>query len=347
MKTILTVLFLVLFVANSSAAEDKGSPPLCQTVNLYFENDLFGETDQHYTNGIRLSCVSQDLSSYLNDPVLPAWVRQANGHLRFFNSMKDAPHLQRNLVISLGQVIYTPTDKLPRTLQRDDRPFAGWLYLGFAYHTRSERTLDTIELNVGMVGGSASLAEASQDTVHKIRGIEKFNGWDTQLKNELGLQFAYEHKQRFQLSEQWPHQDLILHGGSSLGNVATYVNFGAEYRVGWRLPNDFGTASLRPGGDSSVPGMGDVRYCESWLCGLHGFVSFDSRLVMRDIFLDGNTFTSSHSVDRKPVVADVAVGLSFLVRGWKVSYAKVFRTKEFDEQQDAHKYGSLSISYSW
>ena len=46
----------------------------CDTLNLYLENDLFGETDLHYTNGIRVSCVSPDLSSYLNDERLPPWV---------------------------------------------------------------------------------------------------------------------------------------------------------------------------------------------------------------------------------------------------------------------------------
>jgi hypothetical protein len=30
-----------------------------------------------------------------------------------------------------------------------------------------------------------------------------------------------------------------------------------------------------------------------------------------------------------------------------VSYAKVFRTREFEEQRNTHQYGSLSITYSW
>ena len=258
----------------------------------------------------------------------------------------DHPDLQRNLVISMGQLMFTPSDKEAREVIQDDRPYAGFLYLGFGYHTRDDEQLDTIEVNVGMVG-PASLAEESQDFIHKIRAIDKFNGWDNQLENELGLQFIYEHKHRFKLTNSWPHQDFIAHSGVSLGNVATYLNVGGEYRIGWQLPEDFGTAAVRPGGDNSAPGDGDVRRCGQWICGLHAFISVDSKFVARDIFLDGNTFEDSHSVDRRSTVADAAIGFSFLVDGWKVSYAKVFRTREFEEQDKSHEYGSLSISYSW
>jgi hypothetical protein len=320
----------------------------CNTLNLYLENDLFGETDLHYTNGIRVSCVSPDLNSYLDDERLPPWVREVNDKLRFFHGLKDDDHpdLQRNLVISMGQLMFTPSDKEAREVIQNDRPYAGFLYLGFGYHTRDDEQLDTIEVNVGMVG-PASLAEESQDFIHKIRAIDKFNGWDNQLENELGLQFIYEHKHRFKLTSSWPHQDFIAHSGVSLGNVATYLNVGGEYRIGWQLPEDFGTAAVRPGGDNSAPGDGDVRHCGQWICGLHAFISVDSKVVARDIFLDGNTFEESHSVDRRSTVADAAIGFSFLVDGWKVSYAKVFRTREFEEQDKSHEYGSLSISYSW
>lgn len=342
-------LFLLL-IAHSALTEESLTEEsrYCKTLNLYLENDLFGETDLHYTNGIRASCVSPDLSSYLEDERLPGWVKDVNEKLRFFHRLKDDDDqdIQRNLVISLGQLIFTPSDKEAKALIEDDRPYAGYLYLGFAYHIRDYKQLDTLEMNIGMVG-PASLAEQSQDFIHNLRAIDKFNGWDNQLENELGLQFIYEHKHRFKLTHHWPHQDFIAHSGVSLGNVATYLNLGGEYRIGWQLPEDFGTAAVRPGGDNSAPGKGDVRYCRQWICGLHAFMSIDGRLVARDIFLDGNTFEDSHSVDRRPAVADAAIGFSFLVGGWKVSYAKVFRTREFEEQQNPHEYGSLSFSYSW
>ena len=168
MKYFVIVLLLAGNTAFGQSADDHW------TLNMYLENDLFGETDQHYTNGIRFSWISPDLTSYEDDPLLPKWVREANSKLRFFHGMKDG--LERNLVISLGQLMFTPSDKKTRTLIEDDRPYAGYLYLGFAYHTRDEEQLDTIELNIGMVG-PASLAQEAQNFIHKERDIEIAEGW--------------------------------------------------------------------------------------------------------------------------------------------------------------------------
>lgn len=316
------------------------------TTNLYFENDLFGDTDQQYTNGTRLSWISPDLSSYLDDPSLPEWLTRVNKRLKLLHS--DQRGLQRNLVISLGQVIYTPADKYATELIEDDRPYAGYLYLTFGYHMRSTNQLDSVELSLGVVG-PASGAKQVQDAVHDWRGIDKFQGWDNQLKNEPALNLVYERKQKYGLPDLMAHleQDFIAHGGISLGNVATYLNAGGEYRIGWQLPDDFGTSSLRPGGDTSAPGGSDPRVTRSGFSGLHLFFSLDSRLVARDIFLDGNTYRDSHSVDKRALVADLAVGVSTTFHRWKVSYAYVTRTREYDEQKRVHQYGSLSFSYTW
>mgnify|MGYP000430438810 FL=1 len=128
-----------------------------------------------------------------------------------------------------------------------------------------------------------------------------------------------------------------------MGNVATYLNAGAELRAGWPLNSDFGTSTLRPGGDSNNPGKGKPN--DRGLQ-MHAFLASDMRLVGRNIFLDGNTFTDSHSVDKKRAVADITVGLSTTYKRWNISYSHVYRTKEFNGQQRAQKYGSLSVSYS-
>lgn len=327
--------------AGASAAEDPW------TINLYLENDLFGETDQNYTNGLRVSWVSPDTTSYLEDPEFPAWVRMVNNQLRFFNRPKV--NLEHNLVISLGQLMYTPSDVLATELVRDQRPYAGYLYTGFGYHTRSKTQLDSIEINVGIVG-PAALGEQAQDTIHGIRGFDKYNGWDNQLKNEPALTLLFEHKQRLFRGPimGWLHHDFIGHGGFSLGNVATYLNVGGEYRIGRDLPEDFGTSAVRPGGDNSAPGRGDPRRRKSsaLIYGIHAFVSADARLVAHDIFLDGNTFRDSHSISKEKQVADLSTGISFLTGQWKASFAWVIRTREFEQQPHHHRYGSFSLSYS-
>ena len=149
------------------------------TVSLYFENDLFGETDQNYTNGTRLSWTSPDTTTFENDPQFPAWLRLLNHNLRYFHD--DGDDLEHNLVLSLGQLIYTPSDVDSSAPLPNQRPYAGYLYAGIAYHTRDEKALDVVELNLGFVGPSAQ-GEAAQDVIHDLRGFEKYKGWDNQLR---------------------------------------------------------------------------------------------------------------------------------------------------------------------
>lgn len=318
------------------------------TTNLYLENDLFGETDQNYTNGIRLSWVSPNLASYRNDPAVPAIVNKVNERL---DKLLDFRHgLTRNVVVSIGQLMYTPENREARELLKDERPYAGYLYLGFGFHARTAERLDSVEVNLGIVG-PAALGKQTQDMVHDLRDMDKFNGWDNQLRNEPTLQVVYENKLRLfkQPVAKGLQHDFISHAGIALGTVGSYLNAGGEYRIGWDLPEDFGTSAVRPGGDNSAPGAGDTRLLltDKLLYGLHAFVSVDGRLVGNDIFLDGNTWRNSHSIDKKYLVADVSVGVSFLIRQWKISYGQVFRTREFKQQKHHHEYGSLSISYTW
>lgn len=318
------------------------------TSNFYFENDLFADTDQSYTNGIRLAWVSPDIDTYLYDPALPAWLRGVNS---WFTPLYPSPEnandeIHRNLVFTIGQQMYTPEDRERTTIDPNDRPYAGWLYAGFGYHAKTQNQLNSVEINLGVVGPAAYAREA-QNMVHRARGLELFKGWDNQLKNEPGIQVVWEHKHRIEKQPMIGNfaYDVITHYGGSLGNVATYANSGAEVRFGFRLPDDFGTSALRPGGDNSAPGNLDPRLRQGW--GLHAFLSVDGRFVLQNIFLDGNSYRSSHSVDKKYLVADAAFGIAGVYNKWKVSFAHVYRTKEFNTQENAQNYGSLTMSYSY
>ena len=192
-------------------------------LNLYFENDLFSETDQDYTNGLRVSWVSPDVSDYLQDETLPAWLRSLNRRLTFFHKTRTG--LQRNVIFSIGQTIYTPQDLSRTDLVIDDRPYAGWLFASLGYQTRNDRTLDTLETRLGIVGPGA-LGQQAQNSVHKLRGFATFKGWDNQLDNELGLIFVWEHKRKYSHIYNRNSRfgfDLLGHSGVSLGVGSTCV----------------------------------------------------------------------------------------------------------------------------
>lgn len=307
------------------------------------ENDLFNGTDSGYTSGVSFSWVSANLQDYLNDPCLPHWARQFN---QFFEPTHPSPGTSRNMVITAGQLMFTPQDRTRTDVIRNDRPYAGWLYLGLGYNARNDQRMDSVEVNLGVVG-PAALGQQSQNFIHDLRGIPRFNGWNNQLRNELGIQFVAERKKRI-----WEFKentgtgfDAIAHYGTSLGNVKTYLNTGLTLRVG-RLPNDFGTSPIRPGGDSSTPLEGHITHHFSQ-GGLHAFVSVDARLVARDIFLDGNTFADSPRIEKRRFVDDLAAGIAWQWPGGKLSYAQYRRSKEFCAQPNSHGYGSITLSIEY
>jgi lipid A 3-O-deacylase len=67
--------------------------------------------------------------------------------------------------------------------------------------------------------------------------------------------------------------------------------------------------------------------------------------VARNIFLDGNSFRDGLSVDKKPLVGDVQLGIAGTVGDARIAYTHVFLTKEFRGQQQGDSFGSLSVSF--
>lgn len=312
--------------------------------NVYYENDLVSGTDLNYTSGLKLSWVSANLRSYVDDPCLPSWVRKLNGWSKWLQP-GDFP--ARNMVVIGGQAMYTPGDPKRTDLIEDDRPYAGWLYLGLAWNARDELHMNTVELDVGMVG-PASMAQETQNLVHGLRDLERFAGWDNQLRNELGVQIVGERKTRAFVydARSGPRVDVITHYGATVGNVKTHLNAGAEVRIGSWLPNDFGTSSIRPTSDSNAPLMVAAGRRLSNR-GAHVYAAFDARIVARDIFLDGNTFVDSHSVDKRYFVGDLAVGIVWQWQGGKVAYSHIVRSRQFREQPESHSFNSFIVSIEY
>jgi lipid A 3-O-deacylase len=339
-------LFFIAIAATNCLHADHRTADESWTFTFRFENDLFADTDRNYTNGIKLSWISPDLTRFRDSDKLPDWAKAIVRKLPY----SAVEGLQRNIAFSIGQMMFTPGDIRRRTLIQNDRPYAGWLYGAAAFHNKNYRHLDTFEVQAGIVG-PLSFAEETQNLVHDLRGIDAAQGWSNQLENEPGIALIYEHKDRIitPVSHIGPGFDVISHYGAVAGNVFTYANTGLEARLGWNLPTDFGTSLIRPGGDTNAPSdTKDPRYRESGHgFSLHALVAVTGRFVIRDIFLDGNTFTDSHSVDKKLLVGDLILGVSLIIDNFKLSYAQVLRSREFDGQDSGHNFGSLSISYTY
>jgi len=314
------------------------------TLGLYLENDLFAGTDEHYTSGFKLSWSSHDLEQFSDS-------RYANPLLPLFNILPyiNEKNYQKNLVFALGQNIYTPVDTAAHELIKDDRPYAGWLYLGLGVVWKDAAVRNSLVLDIGVVG-PWSYAQETQRMIHDLRGLDHPNGWDNQINNEIGFILAYERMWR------WPKHarrsgfdwELLPHAGVALGTVRTFCNAGAELRTGFNLPDDFGTSSIEPAGTTSTPVDGMLGADRSLLdIGAYLFARVDGRAVARNIFLDGNTFSDSHSVNSLPFVADLSLGAAINYKNTKLAYAFVYRTREFTRQDKGQVFGTLSLNWTF
>jgi lipid A 3-O-deacylase len=301
-------------------------------VTLIEENDALQPrpTDRHYTQGARLSYTSAPL---MNGTALDIFFGLTNGLW-----MQGTP-TDRRFELTFGQSIYTPRhyrDTVPDPL---DRPFAGWLYGGFGiFQETDRRSLASFELLVGVVGPSA-LAGPTQAAVHAALG-QPGPKWPNELKDEPGTVLSYDRKWRLQYTLDGQYAfEIIPEFGASVGNVFTYAQAGALVRFGKDLEVDYGPARIRP----SLSGTTWLRPGSGF--GWYIFAGAQTRLVARNIFLDGNTFQDGPSVEKRPVVTDVSAGLSlFLADRLKLDLVVTERTEEFTTQQGRDRFGNINLT---
>ncbi|MEW6719505.1 MAG: lipid A deacylase LpxR family protein [Thermodesulfobacteriota bacterium] len=298
------------------------------TLSVVFENDVFYNNDRQYTSGLLFLWVPDREASP------QGWARKAARLLPWVpENGRFAPGY------SFGQSIFTAKNLGAPVPFITDRPYAGWLYGSAGLNVRSDESFDRFQFFLGAIG-PASLAEETQEALHVLLGSEKAQGWDFQLGNEPGAFVTYRHGWRGLLAKTMSGKrlDFTPHAGGALGNVFTYGNAGFTVRYGRNLPDDDGPPRIQPG----LQGWGDFSPADGFRWYLYGGV--DARAVARDVFLDGNTFRGSRSVEREPLVCDFEAGFVLAWSRYRLSFANVLRTREFTTQDKHNTFGALTFS---
>ena len=274
--------------------------------NFTLENDI-SNSDRHYTHGTR---ISQRIDKYFD------W------NTDFFKR-------DNSLSFGIGQYLYTPSDISIEELMEDDRPYCGWLYGELLLESIRGKNADLFALNLGVIGPSA-FGEQTQKTVHKIIDSVEPQGWDNQLEDEVGVNLIYQRKYKYR-HDGFIDFDIISHGGGCLGNIFTYANLGVLFRTGYNLPHDFGSVGIEP----------TIRASKKF--GIYTFVGTDGRYVVRNIFLDGNTFKDSHSIEKEPLVGDIKMGIGGYFKKVGIIYSYNIRSKEFERQKEHNEFGTITV----
>jgi hypothetical protein len=317
-------------VASAQEAASKG------VFSLEVENDsLSSGADRNYTSGIKLAYVSP------SDRV-PGWLRSTGGFTRAIS------HSEPDFWgISIGQSIFTPEDIEAVPAPPDQHPYAGWLYMQIMVSAEEDRAdgrrprfMDSYELEFGMTG-PAALGEQAQRGIHQLLGAPDPKGWDSQLHDEFA--FAASFDRRWRAARLFGdflggiEADLTPSAGASLGTLRTEARLGLTARIGQRIDSDYGPPRVRPS-------LAGVEHFAGGPLSWQVFAGAQGRAVAHDLFLDGNTFEDSASVDRIPLVADYQAGFSISAGDWRLAYTYVWRTDEFKTQGGRQDFGALALS---
>lgn len=324
-------------------AQDTQPSSRTHVLNLQIENDYFAHwahSDEHYTTGTRASYAWQDCAHCAGND----WGAAIAGWDPFLRGLQL--DRERWFGLSLGQSIFTPHDTTSPDLIRNDRPYAGWLYLGgsatYQYtgpdgHTAMQ---NTFAVEAGVVG-PAALAEQTQNSFHKLIGSGESHGWHNQLRDEPGLNLILERRYRTDKVSLGPLEaDVIPRAGASLGNINTYGAAGGILRIGQKLEGDFGPPQIRP----SLPGSELFQTREF---GWYLFVGGDGEAVGRNIFLDGNTFRDGPSVEKKNFVVEAQGGAALLFPAARVGMTFVFRSPEYVGAPHWDEFGAITFSLAF
>lgn len=282
---------------------------------LQMDNDFFARKskllDQDYTQGFHFT---------FNRKESPQFLENALGHLGNCET-ENGCLIQASTIY--GQEIYTP--QYYPSVAPGDRPFGGWLYGGVQSSAVSHGDLTTLSAKLG-VTGPPSFAQQLQVTFHQL--VPSYivpQGWGNQLKFEPGIIVTAEKKDFSELRAGLASLALIKSGSASVGNILTDLEAGL---------------SLRAGMNSEHPWMLEKHRG----IGVHALFGVRGDLVLRNLFLDGNTFRSGPRVQHVPFVWQKEMGVGISIGSISLDYQQSVRSDEFTTGRRYHPYGTVSFT---
>ncbi len=302
---------------------------------LYWDNDgtlprIGRDTDRFYTNGVGIE-LSFDLR--LTDELAAR-----------FAPADEWTNPRFGAGLAIKQLIFTSSDITDPNPPIDDHPYSGYLYFAFSFQRADMDKRDHFELDLGVVG-ERSQAEMVQKFIHNaFPNQDDPQGWATQTANELAINFTYERTWKTHRAEiSGVELEMLPALGFDVGNISTRAKGQVTLRLGHNLPDDFGPASLLGMKDHTVSandwGEGNFSF--------YIYASMGMDVVVRDLFLDGNTFATSRSVNSEPFVAQASVGIITRYKGLSLGWSQSYQTENFESQPSGQAWGSIVLGYSY
>jgi hypothetical protein len=247
----------------------------------------------------------------------------AFGTDRWYSSGVRIARVKDGIEWGVLQEIYTPEAKhwQPGVV---DRAPAGRLLLSVARHFVSGDAFTTLEGLAGVRGPSASARESAH-AIHEVVPAP-FVDWGRQLDDEFDGTIVGSHS----------HQlgPLKLHAGAQVGTQLVFAHAGLEARVG----SAHGASRLLR--FAATPELSAEK-------GWSAYAGGSVRGVARNELLSKNYDPGGPDLSRENVVTRIAAGLAWSAAWGAVTFDVAQDSREFSQQREPHRFGSLAVHVSF
>ncbi|WP_413999554.1 lipid A deacylase LpxR family protein [Flavobacterium sp. W1B] len=286
-------------------------------VGLVTDNDLYtsSKNDMYYTNGLEF----------------------------FYRHLAKNNKAGVNKTISefrLGQYIYNPRSIKSKAIEKNDRPFAGYLFAeaGKTFFYQNESVIN-VSFQLGFIGPN-SFGREMQSGFHHFFNYESVEGWKNQIKNAVALQSHFLFSKKLFPKDNMDVIDFYSQSETNLGTVFTGISSGFLTRIGFK--------KLVPIYNSNFYGASvnkDLRQIESeFYFYFHPSINYQ----LYDATIEGSLFNDSSPVtyDLIPFRFNGEAGLKYRKNNLNLSYAFIYKGKEVrHDLNTGYFYGSINVSY--
>ena len=305
-------------------------------MNLSWDNDLLTGTDRGYTNGVRLSYLTDTADE--SDGRSAKFARVLRDELRFLPGIGTADSKQA-VSLSLRQFMVTPEDITVEDPQFDDIPYAGHLSLSGTLWSWNADTMTGFGAHIGVFGPESG-AESVQKWVHKATRSDKPQGWGNQLGTDVvgGIQAAHGRKLLQAGQGGNIEQRVSVIGSALLSSFRTSVKTGLVWQLGRHLPMNFVPDYAGTSSTIALPGsFNDSGSSWSVYVGLGvEYLGYS--------YIDDNA--RAYRFDEGPLIGQLGLGATWQWDHLLASVTLRATTSEDERHKDNFSFGTLSVSWA-
>lgn len=305
-------LLIVLLASYSVSAQKRPAE-----IGIVFDNDLYVSTvnDKYYTNGFEF-------------------------FYRYLISNENEKISKKIVEFRLGQYIYNPQTIRAADINKNDRPFAGYLFgeVGLNTFYQNESVLK-VSGQLGYVGPNA-FGEEVQRGFHDLFGYRNVYGWEHQIKNAFAVQANVFYSIKL-FPKKESYVDVQLQAEASVGTIFNSLTVGPVARFSLKKLLPVYNSNLY---DGSL--RADKNYKEE--SEFYFYASPKINYQVYDATIQGSMFNDNSPVTFpiEPFRFNAEAGLKFRKNHLNLSYSFVYRGREAKNRViEGYFYGSIGVGY--